>query len=307
MLPSKCDIIHAVRDYTFCANGCRGSVRRFAWVVAVAYAAGCEGLRAESAPVGMTVLDALPVVSRSGDIYGNGARTPLDLSREISDGSVCWKGRYWEQIGQEKKGELRTVRLSPGGKETVLESEPLDKPIWPKLWPSDLGRFLRLSGRQPASVSRIEFNPKGTAGIVWCGEEKIAVDGRLLMNLSLGSFTNRIARADKIVIRDGGHDCCGAKIDEQPVLLVVTNAAEIAEFNSRLRFAVSDDMGCCACCGHPGIDWGKDGRRIALTSAHHGFALRWCDFPCDMRFDPDSVRALAKLFQDRGLGDHWGK
>ena len=36
-----------------------------------------------------TVLDVLPVVSRSGDIYGDGARRPLDLSREISSGRFC--------------------------------------------------------------------------------------------------------------------------------------------------------------------------------------------------------------------------
>lgn len=35
--------------------------------------------------------------------------------------------------------------------------------------------------------------------------------------------------------------------------------------------------------------------------------LRWCDFPCDMPFAPDSVQALAKWFRNHGLGDHWGK
>ena len=288
-------------------------MKRFAWIVAVACAAGCAGLRvAESVPEGPTVLDVLPVVSRFGDIYGNGNREPLELSREISSGRVCWKGRYWEQIGQEKKGELRTVRIDSGGKETVLESEPIDKPIWSKLWDSHLRQFLRLSGRPPASVSRVEFNPKEvnsnkTLGIVWFGDEKVVVDNRLLIDLSLGSFTNLIATADKIVIRNGGYGCHGPKPDEQPVLLVVTNASEIAEFNAQIKFAVDDDMSWCMCCGHPGIDWWKDGRRIVLTSAHHGGSLRWCDFPCDMMFTPDSVKALAKWFNDRGLGDHWGK
>ena len=155
-------------------------------------------------------------------------------------------------------------------------------------------------------MSRVEFNPKETEGIVWFGDEKVIVDDRLLMDLSIGSFTNLIATADKIVIRDGGHDCCGAKIDEQPVLSVVTNASEIAEFNARIKFSVSDGMWCCGCCGHPGIDWWKDGRRIVLASAQHGIALRWRDFPCDMPFTPDSVKALAEWFKGRGLGGHWG-
>ena len=288
-------------------------MKRFAWIVAVACVAGCSGLRiAESVPEGPTVLDMLPVISRGGDIYGNGNREPLNLSREILSGRVCWKGRYWEQIGQDKKGELRTVRIDSDGKETVLESEPTDKPIWPKLWGSYFELYLRLSGRPPASVSRVEFNPKEfnsnkTMGVVWFGDEKVVVDGRLLMDLSLGSFTNLIATADKIVIRDGGYSCCGAKIDEQPVLLVVTNASEIAEFNAQIKFAVDDDMSWCMCCGHPGIDWWKDGRRIALTSAHHGDSLRWRDFPCDMMFTPDSAKALAEWFKGRGLGGHWGE
>ena len=283
-------------------------MKRLAGIVAVACAAVCAGSgAAEPAPEGPTVLDVLPVVSRSGDIYGDGARRPLDLSREISSGRFCWKGRYWEQIGPSKKGELRTVRIDSCGQETVLESETLEKPIWPTLWDRDLKRFLRLSGRSPASVSRVEFNPEETKGRVWFGDERVVVDGRLLMGLSLDSFTNLIATADKIVIRDGGHDCCGAKIDEQSVLLAVTNALEIAAFNARIKFAARDEMACCACCGHPGIDWWKDGRRIALTSAHHGLALRWCDFSCDMPFAPDSVQALAKWFRDHGLGDHWGK
>ena len=285
-------------------------MKRFAWIVAVACAAGCSECRvAKSVPEGPTVLDVLPVVSRFGDIYGNGNREPLDLTREVSSGRVCWKGRYWEQIGQEKKGELRTVRIDPDGKETVLESEPIDKPIWSKLWDSHLRLFLKHSGRPPASVSRVEFDPKEeTKGIVWFGDEKVVVSGKLLMDLSLGSFTNLIVTADEIVIRDGGHDCCRAKIDEQPVLFAVTNASEIAAFNAQIKFIVDeDDMGCCACCGHPGIDWWKDGRRIALTSAHHGFSLRWCDFPCDMTFAPDSAKELAKWFKAHGLGDHWGK
>ena len=134
----------------------RGGLRmkRFVCVV-VACAAGCSGLRVtESDPEGPTVLDVLPVVSRGGDIYGNGNRTPLDLSREISAGRVCWKGRYWEQIGQEKKGELRTVRIGSDGKETVLESETIDKPICPKLWDSHFRQFLKLSGRPSASSRR---------------------------------------------------------------------------------------------------------------------------------------------------------
>ena len=127
------------------------------------------------------------------------------------------------------------------------------------------------------------------------------------MDLSIGSFTNLIATADKIVIRDGGYGCHGPKPDEQPVLLVVTNASEIAEFNAQIKFAVDDDMSWCMCCGHPGIDWWKDGRRIALTSAHHGDSLRWRDFPCDMMFTPDSAKALAEWFKGRGLGGHWGE
>jgi len=32
------------------------------------------------------------------------------------------------------------------------------------------------------------------------------------------------------------------------------------------------------CCGSPGIDWYKGGKRIALTSVQHGHAIRWRGF-----------------------------
>ena len=49
-------------------------------------------------------------------------------------------------------------------------------------------------------------------------------------------FQPAIADADKIVIRDGGYDCCKPNVDLDPVLFTVTNQAEVKEVVAHLKF-----------------------------------------------------------------------
>lgn len=281
------------------------SMSVFVWLLAGALLTGGCGPRDASIPVGPTVLEVLPMVDRNGDIFGTGSRHPLALRREIENGRAVWTASYTEQVGQEKKHVLRTIRISPDGQETVLSSKPLDGLVFAQTHPGTLVSYLRFSGRDSAAVSRVDFNPKGAKGVFWFGEERVEVSDGLMWKLSLAGFAQLIATADRIVIRDGGHDCCGAKVDEQPILAEVTDPAEIAAFNALFEFAVPKDPYWCACCGHPGIDWWKDGVRIALTSAHHGTDLRWRDFPGDAPFSSASAQALADWFKARGLSRQW--
>ena len=97
--------------------------------------------------------------------------------------------------------------------------------------------------------------------------------------LAIKKFKELTGTADRIVIREGGFDCCGkvgTTEKDGKRLLVITNAAEIVEFNALFDF--TEDCGGCMCCGYPGIDWYRKGKRIALTAMQHGHSLRWKGF-----------------------------
>lgn len=275
--------------------------------VAIALLAGCCGLHRRAETEGPSVLDVLPLVDRSGDVYGAGARYPLELTREVVGGRISWTGRYVEQVGREKAHVMRTVRIGSDGKESVSSSEDLSALEFPRMYGGELRRYLRLVGRDAAEVCRVDFNPDDVKGVLWCGEEKVEITDRLLQGLSLKAFQKLISTADKVVIRDGGGTCCGAKIDSQRILFEMTDATEIAAFNALFSFDMPDGEFGCMCCGYPGVDWWKDGERIVISSVHHGSNLRWKDFHGDMPFTPESAKALAGWFDAHGLLGSWKK
>ena len=84
-------------------------------------------------------------------------------------------------------------------------------------------------------------------------------------------FAAMVKDADRIVIRDGG-GLCHSKLDMEPSLYEITNKTEIAEFNSMFQFSGTSLP--CMCCGYPGVDWWRDGKRIVVSALHHGRALR---------------------------------
>jgi len=91
------------------------------------------------------------------------------------------------------------------------------------------------------------------------------------------AFTKAIASADRIVVRDGGFDCC-RPVAKDKILFVVTNSVEIAMIKSNFRFPENAYQGACMCCGWPGIDWYEGNKRLALTAVQHGVNLRWSGF-----------------------------
>lgn len=122
-----------------------------------------------------------------------------------------------------------------------------------------------------------------------------------------GAFARLIAGADRIVVRDGGFNCCGP-VDDQKQLVVLTNVQSIVEFGKRIEFVETQKgLGGCLCCGYPGIDWYKGTNRLALTAVQHGSALRWKDFPGDAQLTPESSRALAKWLLEHGVPDLHGE
>lgn len=117
-----------------------------------------------------------------------------------------------------------------------------------------------------------------------------------------GEFQKLTALADKIVIRDGGYNCCGP-VDDQKVLVTITDPQEIKAFNDLFEFEPKQKWGKCMCCGHPGSDWYAGDYRLALTAMQHGQALRWRDFPGDAALTAESAKKLAAWMQESKLPD----
>lgn len=110
------------------------------------------------------------------------------------------------------------------------------------------------------------------------------------------SFNAAVKNADRVVIRDGG-GLCHSNPDKEPVIFEITNKAEIAAFNDMFKFAGRTMP--CMCCGYPGIDWWRDGKRVAVSALHHGNALRVEGIVGDMRLTIESGRRIQEWLEEK--------
>ena len=129
-------------------------------------------------------------------------------------------------------------------------------------------------------------------------------------------FAPAIERADRVVVRADGFDCCGP-VDETKRLFEVDDPAEVENLRRHLKFeprtTTNSLLEACMCCGGPGIDWYRNGRRIALTAMQHGHSIRWKGFSTarmlgmqigygDGPLTRESREWLAGWFQKHGVG-----
>ena len=131
-------------------------------------------------------------------------------------------------------------------------------------------------------------------------------------------FQKMAAQADKIVIRHGGFNCCG-DVDGDPILATIQDRKVIEDIVAHLVFEPdyienASDLGLCGCCGYPGMDWYRGGKRIALMSVQHGQRLRWAGFSpsrklgfavgvVDGPLSKESADWFAAWLEDRGWSD----
>lgn len=113
-------------------------------------------------------------------------------------------------------------------------------------------------------------------------------------------FGRAILGADRVVIRNGGHDCCGNDVDSQEVFVEFADSQVIEEISQKLTFqrrypSLLPTVTRCRCCGYPGIDWYRDGKRVALTSVQHRVAVRWVGFDHDAILSAQSSRWLTSF------------
>lgn len=119
-------------------------------------------------------------------------------------------------------------------------------------------------------------------------------------------FSSAITGIDKIVVRNGGHDCCNNDVDAQDVFVEITAPNDIANLLQNIDFKrryppLLYAVGMCRCCGYPGIDYYRGGERVALTSVQHGFAIRWSGFETDEELTDHSIRWLAEFLRSHGV------
>jgi hypothetical protein len=117
-----------------------------------------------------------------------------------------------------------------------------------------------------------------------------------------GSFHKLIDKADRIVIRNGGYNCCGP-VDKDKIILTLTKRTDITNFNAVIQFETNQTWDACMCCGYPGVDWYIGKKRIALTGVQHGIGLRWKGFPGDASFTKESSQRFAQWVLDHGIPD----
>jgi hypothetical protein len=114
-----------------------------------------------------------------------------------------------------------------------------------------------------------------------------------------GTFHDVIAKADRIVVRDGGFDCCGP-VAEEGILCEITDPTEITRIRDAVIFA-DQEPGFCLCCGYPGIDWYQGTNLLALTGIQHGHAIRWKGFKGDAPLTTQSSKWLVDWLVQHGV------
>lgn len=108
-----------------------------------------------------------------------------------------------------------------------------------------------------------------------------------------GIFQAKLAKCDKIVIRDGG-DMYHGDIDTHKILMTITEPNEVKEFINSIKFSIFQEQGSCGCHGWPGIDFYRGTERIMVTSVQHN---RWLRTPI-AHYDVKLSRESRKFMED---------
>lgn len=107
-------------------------------------------------------------------------------------------------------------------------------------------------------------------------------------------------QTDRVVMRDGGFDCCGS-VDGQRVLFETSDSAEIQQLREHTEIVQEKPGVPCGCCGYPRIDWYSGDKRLALTALKHGYSIRWKGIPSEMPLTGKSVSWLANWLRGHGV------
>ncbi|MBQ7252441.1 MAG: hypothetical protein IJS32_07560 [Kiritimatiellae bacterium] len=153
---------------------------------------------------------------------------------------------------EEEKEWTETVvfRVDSSGKVDELSREPSEKRPFPPLWPSFALNYCRAAGIDPDSLSNLAADAETNMVFVVGTNAPFRVSLWDLARAEKAYFFKTVSEADRIVVRDGGFDCCVPEedIDRQRTLVVLTNAAEVATFTAMIQFEDSPSGGFSSAC-----------------------------------------------------------
>ena len=238
------------------------------------------------------------------DIDANGNKT-WDFTCE----SVRWSDSTEKDGDSGENGtafrklvEKVTFRVDSSGDFREQLREPMEGIPLPDFWYPGVFNYCEAVGIPIDDLSAITTDAETNLVLKVGTNAPVHVSSEEIASTEKAHFFATIAGADRIVVRDGGFDCCASveDIDKQGTFAVITDAAEISAFTSMIQFMDGPSGGQCLCCGYPGIDWWRDGKRVALTSVQHGKALRWRAFSFDYPFTEKSSKALVQWLEAHG-------
>jgi hypothetical protein len=246
-------------------------------------------------------------------------RMTFDVENALLHQALAYLQEKTDKLLPPEKRLVFLVKICPSSPRTVMEVKQLcdqlpkdglnaDTPTWGFLGEA---RFLISFSLKNATLTEIldEICAQTHLKYEWTGNRIKIYDPELSMFdpwVYDGKFHKLIATADRIVIRDGGMDCCES-VEDKKRFVELTDPKQIAAFNQHLVFEYDKGM-MCACCGYPGIDWYRGNKRLALTAVHHGYTLAWRGFPCgDMGFTKESSKWLASWLLDHKVPDPNGE
>ena len=268
-----------------------------------------------AAPVVSNILDAVVLARSNNKEVGNAPMFYLkSIAQAEERGKACWKGSYVTVVrsGWRPYPAELFFKVYPSGRVALVrENRQLSRPCEPKFSYNNYIRHFQIAKPDIAGVTSVEDSDdwpvllrlkSGTKTV-----REVSVSD--LVETGVADFKKRVAQADKIVIRDGTVKW-DRPTDKDPVLRTITDSKEIAAFNKMFVFVEkakksdwepSDTGQPCRCEGGPGIDWWKDGEKLAQTALHHGKSLWWDGFTWDFFLTPSSKDEVAKWFSAHSI------
>ena len=267
-------------------------------------------------PVVSNVFDAAASAYRYNKEVGNGPWAYFNSIVAAQEKThTVWKGSFVTLVPSDWRpypAEL-FFKVYPSGRVSIIrENRRVARMQAPKFSFNNYIRHFQVAKVNPTGVTSIEDSNDWPVLMRLKSGEKVVREVTLasLVKTGLSDFRPRIARADKIVIRDGNVNW-DKPTDKDPVLATITDPKEIAAFNRMFVFVEKSDkeewdpradigLG-CGCPGGPGIDWWKGGEKLAQTALHHGKTVWWDGFTWDFVLTKKSQKAIADWLSSHSI------
>ena len=267
-------------------------------------------------PVVSNVFDAAASAYRYNKEVGNGPWAYFNSMVVTQDKNrTVWRGSFVTLVRSDWRpypAEL-FFKVYPSGRVSIIrENRRVARMQAPKFSFNNYIRHFQVAKVNPTGVTSIEDSNDWPVLMRLKSGEKVVREVTLasLVKTGLSDFRPRIARADKIVIRDGSVNW-DRPTDKDPVLATITDPKEIAAFNRMFVFVEKSDrekwdpradigLG-CGCPGGPGIDWWKGGEKLAQTALHHGKTVWWDGFTWDFVLTEKSQKEIAAWLSSHSI------